>query len=144
MSEVLLATPARRATVSGPLLTGAAALAACVYVGLVTPTASTVPMPCPLHSVTGLWCPGCGATRGMHALLNGHLVQALGFNLLLVAIVPLALYGWASWTVAAAGRPVLPSLRLVPSWVWSAAIGVAITFAVLRNLPVEPLRALAP
>jgi hypothetical protein len=126
------------------LLTGAAALGTCLYVGLVTPTATTVPMPCPLHSITGLWCPGCGATRGMHALLTGHPMEALGFNLLLIAIVPLALYGWASWTLTTAGRPVLPHPRVVPAWVWSAAMGLAVTFAVLRNLPVEPFRALAP
>jgi hypothetical protein len=71
-------------------------------------------------------------------------VQALGFNLLLTAIVPLAVYGWASWTLESAGRPMLPSPRMVPTWVWSIAIGVAVAFAVARNLPVEPVRALAP
>ncbi len=138
------ASPTSRAPLVRPMLVGAAAVGACLYVSLVTPTSATVPLPCPLHAVTGLWCPGCGATRGMHALLNGHVTQALGFNLLLLAIVPLALYGWASWTLATAGRPVLPQLRLLPAWVWSAAMGLAVAFAVLRNLPTEPFRVLAP
>src|SRR5688500_17918087 len=41
---------------------------------------------CPLFQMTGLACPGCGMTRGFHALFHGDIVAALDFN----ALLPLA------------------------------------------------------
>src|SRR5262245_38315317 len=38
---------------------------------------------CPLHEMTGLNCPGCGLTRGFHALFHGDILTALHFNALL-------------------------------------------------------------
>src|SRR5215203_7501654 len=42
---------------------------------------------CPFYSMTGLACPGCGMTRGLHALLHGDVLTALDYNLLLPAIL---------------------------------------------------------
>ena len=36
---------------------------------------------CAFHRLTGLNCPGCGATRGLYALLHGRWRQALQDNL---------------------------------------------------------------
>ena len=38
---------------------------------------------CPLHALTGYSCPGCGLTRGFHALFHGDLLSALMFNVML-------------------------------------------------------------
>src|SRR5215204_5649299 len=38
---------------------------------------------CPLYSMTGFACPGCGLTRGFHALFHGDVVTALDYNALL-------------------------------------------------------------
>ena len=40
--------------------------------------------PCPLRALTGLYCPGCGSTRTLHALLHGDLATAMAMNPLLV------------------------------------------------------------
>lgn len=31
---------------------------------------------CVLHNLTGYYCPGCGGTRAIHALLHGHIVRS--------------------------------------------------------------------
>jgi len=52
---------------------------------------------CPLHSVTGLPCPGCGVTRGLSAISQGHFELGAGANptvfLLWPALVLMALAG---------------------------------------------------
>src|SRR6187549_1876594 len=40
---------------------------------------------CPLFELTGFACPGCGLTRGFHALFHGDMLTALDFN----ALIPL-------------------------------------------------------
>ena len=55
--------------VSAPLLVGGALLAGCVAMRAVDPAGG--PTICPFKAMTGLDCPGCGATRAIHQLLNG-------------------------------------------------------------------------
>ena len=51
---------------------------------------------CTFLSLTGLKCPGCGTQRAIHALLHGNFLEAVRFNAMMVASVPLlALYGYA-------------------------------------------------
>ena len=51
---------------------------------------------CTFLTLTGLKCPGCGTQRAIHALLHGNFLEAVRFNAMLVASVPLlALYGYA-------------------------------------------------
>lgn len=97
--------------------------------------------PCPVHALTGLYCPGCGSTRCLHALLHGDLPLALAMNPLLVISLPLL----GLMALNAAGwRPVwlTPLMRQLARprlWLW-----VLPGYAVLRNLPWPPFTALAP
>lgn len=43
---------------------------------------------CPSRMITGLNCPGCGSQRALHALLHGDVAQAVKYNLLMVAMLP--------------------------------------------------------
>ena len=43
--------------------------------------------PCMLHRLTGLSCPGCGMQRFVHALANGHVGEAVGYNAFLPLVV---------------------------------------------------------
>ena len=43
---------------------------------------------CLFHLLTGLECPGCGSQRAIHSLLNGDLLSAIHYNLLLVLAIP--------------------------------------------------------
>ena len=63
----------------------ALALSPCVAALVVRDPADTgLFPPCPFLTLTGLQCPGCGTLRGLHQLLNGHLIAALGLNIVMV------------------------------------------------------------
>ena len=98
---------------------------------------------CPVHAMTGLDCPGCGATRAVLALTRGDLSAAVGHNVLFVAALPLLALAWTAWYRSRrSGHP-------WPGWLRSraaliAGVTLALAFAVVRNLPLtvfQPLRA---
>jgi len=47
---------------------------------------------CPVFRYLHIYCPGCGATRALAALLHGRLVDALHYNAFVVFLVPPVLY----------------------------------------------------
>lgn len=66
-----------------------AAVAAIVIVyGRFDPASAPFPK-CVFKLATGLDCPGCGSQRAVHALLNGHFLEALRYNALFLAEIPL-------------------------------------------------------
>ena len=50
-------------------------------------------LPCPIKAVTGLYCPGCGSTRAIFALLHGNVPLAAHDNALLLASPVLIVLG---------------------------------------------------
>ncbi len=113
------------------LAVGGAATAGFIY--FFDPSQSHVYPVCQFHQLTGLNCPGCGATRGLYALLHGDLATAARDNLLLVAgIAGTALRGgWFAWNRHRRGTnpDFFPPRWLIP------LVGIVILFGVLRNLP---------
>ncbi|MEJ2068687.1 MAG: DUF2752 domain-containing protein, partial [Deltaproteobacteria bacterium] len=39
------------------------------------PGQSPIYPPCPFHLITGLYCPGCGSLRALHALFHGRFIE---------------------------------------------------------------------
>ena len=97
---------------------------------------------CPFHVVTGLYCPGCGSTRALHALAYGELAAAFRFNPLVVVTVPL-LAAWALARVTKTFRGDTTPVRQ-PRHAATVALAVLVLFFVLRNLPWWPFVLLAP
>lgn len=122
-------------------LAGAAAVLA-PLLWRIDPNAADSPWPpCPLHAWTGLYCPGCGSTRALHALLHGDVAQALAMNPLLVCLLPvlaamaLNAAGWSPRGSEALWR----ALSKPKPWLW-----LLLGYALLRNLPWPPFAWLAP
>src|SRR5688500_16142062 len=59
---------------------------------------------CPLYSLTGFACPGCGLTRGFHALFHGDILTALDYNALLPLFALLIGFAFVSLTFFAVRR----------------------------------------
>jgi hypothetical protein len=116
--------------------------AALVLLYVLPPDMSFLP-PCWLHWLTGLHCPGCGATRSTRALLHGDLCQALAYNPLFVLMLPFLAYVGIPWLYGLwLGQS--SSRGRVPAWTTSVLLGVLIAFAILRNVDVYPFSLLAP
>ncbi len=127
-----------------PIAVAVGALGFCIFMALVNPATARVHLVCPFRAITGLWCPGCGMTRGLHALVRGHVEQAAGYNVLLFVVVPYVVYTYLSWVTERLNTRIkLPEVRL-PVWGVYVLAGLLITFGVLRNIPVAPFRTLAP
>ncbi|MBB6474477.1 DUF2752 domain-containing protein [Sphaerisporangium rubeum] len=117
-----------------PLGVAAPAAAGVAYVGAVDPGVPGHYPPCPLLWLTGLYCPGCGGLRALHALTHGDVVAAAGLNPLLLVTIPVVAVVWSVWAVRAwRGRP----QRWGPRWsvvIWGYLV-LMMVFGVVRNLP---------
>lgn len=98
---------------------------------------------CPLYSLTGYACPGCGLTRGFHALFHGDALTALDFNALIPVWVVIFGYGFISLVLLAVRGRGLPMWPIGPKVLFGFLI-VLLLFGVLRNLPFYPFTILFP
>jgi hypothetical protein len=108
-----------------------AALAAATALWFLDPSTHRLPL-CPLHEITGLWCPFCGCTRASHALIHAQPATALHDNALFVAALPLLAVFWWRWFSSSDSGP---APRPLPRPVVWAGIALVLAFAVVRNLP---------
>ena len=96
---------------------------------------------CFFHELTGLYCPGCGVQRSFHALLNGHVLTAIDYNLLFILFLPLIIYFILAFALSK--KHLSSSFIYKPVFSFSVVI-VVVSFWVLRNIPVIPFSWLAP
>ena len=87
---------------------------------------------CQFHLLTGLYCPGCGATRASYQLLHCNILAALHDNALFVVSLG-ALAGRGVWFLNRRlhHQPVRFFIPPVALWVF---LVVALVFVVVRNL----------
>ncbi len=98
---------------------------------------------CPLLSLTGFACPGCGLTRGFHALFHGDITTALDYNALIpLFAVVLGFFFISMLLVAVRGRG-FPKRAYSPKALW-AFFALLMVFGVVRNLPFYPFSILYP
>lgn len=101
--------------------------------------------PCPFFTLTGIYCPGCGAGRCVTALLHLNLYAAFRFNPLMVIALPFVAYYLLKLYLAFVfGRDVLPSPKIRGSAFGITVLVVLIAYGVLRNIPFFPFNLLAP
>lgn len=86
---------------------------------------------CMLHDYLFLYCPVCGGTRAVEALLHLDLIAALRWNayvtLLILFALILDLIAWVRYA-----RRETPLLR-IPTWGWIAFASSLVVYFILRN-----------
>ena len=98
---------------------------------------------CPLLTLTGFACPGCGLTRGFHALFHGDVLTALDFNALIPLWALICGYVFVSMMLLALRGRGLPMWPIGPKMLFGFMVALLL-FGVLRNLPFYPFTILFP
>lgn len=96
------------------------------------PSSSIRAPKCVFKLLTGWDCPGCGSQRALHALLHGHILQALSLNPFVFIAVPAAVL----FFIAEAGRRSHPRFyrRVINPASTTAVLVVTVLWWVGRNL----------
>ena len=107
-----------------------AALAGAVYLYFHNP--HSYPLPCVFYSLTGFYCPGCGGTRAVRALLSGHPVLSFLYHPVVPYMASVAVWAAASWILyfATGNRRFRPELD---DRIAYAAAGIVILNFIIKN-----------
>jgi Protein of unknown function (DUF2752) len=108
-----------------------------VYLFFFQPGRSGIFPACPFHTLTGLNCPGCGTTRGLHQLLHGNLVAAFALNPLMVLTLPFLGYCLLAYTRSVITDRPMTQISLSPKFGWLLTI-LIVSFWILRNTSFYP------
>lgn len=124
----------RPARFVAPAAVAATVVGAFTYVAVRNPYETSLTGPCALLHTTGLFCPGCGATRAAYEITQGDVLGAVQMNAFFTLIVlPAAVIGLAWWVAAVAGMKV-PQANFSQRTIWTV-VGLMALFWIARNLP---------
>lgn len=89
---------------------------------------------CAIYRATGIWCPACGGTRAVLALLRGDLAQSFLYH----PIVPYSILVYTAYIAEETRERICRSRKRVPLRFWKACIfiglGILAVNTVLRNI----------
>lgn len=86
---------------------------------------------CPFYTKLNIYCPACGNTRSVLALLDGHFLDSLRYNIVPILLLILSLLAYLEVVAYAFFKPI----RLLPRKLsfYLTIIGLLILYFVLRN-----------
>ena len=92
---------------------------------------------CPIYTLTGYECPGCGSQRALHSLFHGNISAALKYNAFIILLVPYVLLGIYIEYFANRNSPCIIRLRNIFFGKWAVLVlaVIIIIYTVIRNLP---------
>ena len=138
--QIRFASSSERAYAAAAATAMAAGVSAVFYF---EPTTAGFFPACPLYTITGYACPGCGLTRGFHALFHGDILTALDFN----ALIPLVAIFFGYWflsliLVAVRGRGF--GFGKMSAGLVATTFVLLVVFGIVRNIPAYPFTFLFP
>ncbi|MDE5765091.1 MAG: DUF2752 domain-containing protein [Ruminococcus sp.] len=86
---------------------------------------------CIFHSLTGIWCPGCGNTRSISAMFEFDFMLALRNNALIPFLSLCLLCFYLELIADISGR----KIKILPRkiWIWCIVIVIFAVYYVMRN-----------
>jgi hypothetical protein len=87
--------------------------------------------PCPFYSVYHLYCPACGNTRSVAALLHGDIAESLRFNIIPILYLILLLLAYIEYATYSFGRHILLLPRSLRFYI--TLIALIVIYVVFRN-----------
>lgn len=91
-------------------------------------------IPCIFHRITKLYCPGCGMTRAIFALLNLNLKQAVRNNILVVLVMPFIVIYIINYAYIWINNLKKDPSKIFPKWLWYILLIITISFGIIRNI----------
>lgn len=86
---------------------------------------------CVFHRFTGLWCPGCGNTRSVNAMLHGHFLLAVRNNISLPFIAVVLTCFYIELVFSIFGKNIRILTR--KAWVWWTVLALFGVYFIVRN-----------
>lgn len=120
-----------------------AVAAAGVLVYLFDPARYALFPKCPVYTLTGYYCPGCGSQRALHHLLHLDLQGTIAHNLLFIPAGLLISYHWIRKLIVAKTSLNLPDVLYYKATPWVILV-VVLAYWVMRNVSAETFSAFVP
>ncbi len=90
---------------------------------------------CPVYTITGYQCPGCGSQRAFYNLFQGNYMTAFRYNPLMFILIPYIIFGIYVEYIANLSSKRILRLRSIFYGKWAVLIlaVVIIAYTMIRN-----------
>lgn len=92
-----------------------------------------VRFPCIFHEITGLYCPGCGGTRAVRALLKGHIITSFIYNPIVLYCAFMYIWFMGSQMLERLTKGRIKGLKYRHIYLWLALLMVVVN-CIMRNI----------
>ena len=90
-------------------------------------------IPCFIHEIFGIYCPGCGVTRMILSIINFDFYKAYLYNKLLFIIFPFGLFLFLEYIYSSLKNK-SPLYKKINNKVWYLLIIILVIYGILRNI----------
>lgn len=89
-------------------------------------------IPCPIKTITGYYCPGCGITRLLFSLIKLDFYQAFRYNPLVFILIILTIIYFILKIFL---KMIWKKDLIISQWIYYILIVILIFYGILRNIP---------